>query len=1169
MWLPLMLLALMASGSACPELCECRQIAARRAALSEVTCHGGVPALPEVPADTRRLWLAGAEEFEVLRLLEELETSLGEFEGNGTANESLSDRDGLHNLEELAVTNCSLVALNVSWRGLERVRALNLSCNSLAWLESALPARIAGLSELDLSENAFTDVSAGSFRTLGGLVKLSLRRNAIVNVHEEGFRGLGNLEYLDLADNRLADLPDSALTPLYSLQKLDLSGNQLQVLGARWFESLDRLRELDVSRNGLARAATGTLQPLPGLSVLKLSENPLKERDVSLLLGTGRRLETVDASRTGLARVPAALTRSVRALRLAGNKLTTIRSGDLDSYPLLRILDISDNRLVDIEDDALGRLEVLEELDISGNLLERIPGSLPSSLTVLRLQGNAITCLKPEDLQGLCNLRSLTLNDNDIGQIELDSLGQLPVLVELDISDNPIKALPANTLSGPSNLAVLRMSGLTSLRSQREEQSDMAFPVPTPERLVTLDVSRSPLLARQLLADDAALSACKSLVDLDLSETNLKSLRSDLFYMLPQLRLLGLAGNEWNCTEDLYWLGEWIRQHHESREGRCEAPQSLAGTLLRELPSPPLTATTWQSELLSSSLEDGKVANLTANPTERSEVYPLDDKTGNRTLDADGSDGMDSDRITSRLLSESTRGTVRIYEAPTSFKNVTSSVPGRAMDKAEEASGSADKNSSGEPSRASNKPVIKYEELERRSFDNRVDGRKQKGGRLYKLAVSPGKIGPSKPSKLAPRGEEARQEKHSTRDTPKEDSRTITEKTGLEKGSSEAEEPKATMEKNRAKEYSTREGDRTRENSELGGNSRTRAERNKPKEYPAKDSSRESIGVGVNSSSIAQRSGPKEYSMRTSDAARENSRIETDSRVAPESKRPLKHSSRGGEPAKDGSRNAIWERNKVREHSAKASVLTSANSSVDSIAESKRPKEYPGNGRKNSEGTNTITESKRPKEYSTSASDLMKAASKNTVIERHGVSEQTTSNDNLKNSVDSGITRAKEHPVKTTEPSSTNSSTTSERTKPKSPKSSRNSSTTSDPTSQLSRPKEYSSRSSENSSLNHNATSESTRSKLHSPRSSENSSLDSNTIAEELNGRATDSGARVSEALSAGAHPGMLVLAGAALGAVAALTVILSRRATVRRRDRYHRHENIEVHTLTPTTELW
>lgn len=78
----------------------------------------------------------------------------------------------------------------------------------------------------------------------------------------------------------------------------------------------------------------------------------------------------------------------------------------------------------------------------------------------------------------------------------------------------------------------------------------------------------------------------------------------------------------------------------------------------------------------------------------------------------------------------------------------------------------------------------------------------------------------------------------------------------------------------------------------------------------------------------------------------------------------------------------------------------------------------------------------------------------------------------------------------------------------------------------------------------------------------------SNTIAEELNGRATDSGTRLSEQLS-GAHPGMLILVGAALGAAAALTVVLSRRATVRRRDRYHRHENIEVHTLTPSTELW
>lgn len=910
MWLPLVLLALMASGSACPDLCECHQNDAEKNALVllDVRCRGRVPGLSELPAVVRSLSVDSAEGPGIDVLLDELEAAdlvndlgMNGASGNLKTNDTSETNDTssseepmgatelLPYLVEFTVTNCSLVSLNASWHGLERLKALNLSCNNLPRIRDVLVIRAMNLSELaclDLSDNSFSDISVGSFRTLVGLMRLSLRKNMIGTVDEGAFRGLDRLEFLDLSDNRLADLPDSALTPLYSLQKLDLSGNQLQVLGARWFESLDRLRELDVSRNGLARAASGTLQPLSGLSILRLAENPLRERDVSLLLGTGRRLETVDASRTGLARVPAALTRSVRALRLAGNRLTTIRGGDLDSYPLLRMLDIADNRLMDIENDALGRLEVLEELDLSGNALSKIPGSLPSSLVMLKLQRNAIIALKLDDLNGLYNLRSLILNDNAISEIDVGALGQLPSLAELDLSDNPIKALSTNTLSGPSNLTKLRMSGLTSLQRHQEEQSDMAFPVPTPEHLVTLDVSRSPVLAEQLLADDAALSACKSLIELNLSATNVSTIRSDVAYMLPQLRVLRLGKNNWNCTENLYWLGEWIRQHREPNQqhqsARCSNPRKLAGLFLHELPPPPnfvstttgiiTTAATSTSVTLSvvftlehasntdqpnvtvsSNIED---VNSDGNVTDLLTLSSINVKTDSKMV-ADADFLSTAETVATTVASKKT---LRIYKAPTSFRNVTSSITMRTSgDRKTDKTNRTSMNQNlirhivVPTSQAPSDPklsVMRMGDAGSQTFDNRADGGTRKNDRMSKVAVT---------------------------------------------------------------------------------------------------------GVGE--------------------------------------------------------------------------IFSSGPSNV---------------GRK--------------------------------MIEKHSGSNSTKA-------------------------------VLDER--------------------------------------------------------------DSKTIAEELNSRATDSGARVSEALSAGAHPGMLVLVGAALGAVAALTVVLSRRATVHRTDRYHRHENIEVHTLTPTAELW
>ncbi|XP_076654999.1 uncharacterized protein LOC143360223 [Halictus rubicundus] len=893
MWLPLMLLALMATGSACPDLCECRPSVTAPVQTDSspavgfvvVKCRGRVPPLAELPPKTRGLLVEGAEDYEVISFFDELELAdptpddfgligaLNELaiDGNDTVEQSAGDNSttsGLACLGELSFTNCSLVFLNATWRGLERVRSLNLSCNSLARLDDLLAVRainMTGLARLDLSGNAITGLSAGAFRTLTGLVRLSLRRNAIALVHEDAFHGLDRLEFFDLSDNRLAKLPDNALTSLYSLQKLDLSGNQLQVLGTRWFENLYRLRELDVSRNGLARAASGTLQPLPGLSVLKLSGNPLKERDVSLLLGTGRRLETVDASRTGLARVPAALTRSVRALRLAGNKLTTIRGGDLDSYPLLRILDISENRLTDIEDDALGRLEVLEELDISGNVLVRVPRSLPSSLTKLDLRRNRIVLLKLNDLQGLCNLRSLSLDENRIAEIEMGSLGQLPLLETLDLSNNPIKTLPANTLSGPSNLAKLRLSRLSSLERRQEEQSDMAFPVPTPERLVSLDVSESPVLARQLLADDAALSACKSLQHLNLSGTDITGLRFDLPYMLPQLKVLDLGRNDWICTEDLYWVAEWLQQHEQLNKdlepGRCAGPLEWSGSLLRELPSPPtpmIPTVMTTVELPSSSI--GK-RNLSSNAGDA-------DLSGYRSLRGGSYNvsGVDRGRAGASTLPV-TADETRFYGAPTSFRNAS----GRTKTR-----------------RRPTEETIKVDQTssEIKNLIRDVDG----------------------PS------------------------------------------------------YRRTDGGRPSINEDVLDNRVEGEKEGRPKGKPTTDS----------------------FATTRPPARKRN--------------------------------------------------------------EQKIAKETPaGDEEKYARRTNNLT---------------------------------------------------KEMPM------------------------------------------------------------------------GENG-LDGNTMEDELNGRATNSDARVSEALSAGAHPGMLVLVGAILGAAAALTVVLSRRATLRRRDRYHRHENIEVHTLTPTTELW
>ncbi|CAB0044481.1 unnamed protein product [Trichogramma brassicae] len=564
------------STASCPDSCECR--------APVIECRVRVPELDELDQL--------AADYHELRVHRVDQEQLRPYVG-GRPNSTF-----LAGLQALQLTNCTslsdlhylhwdvLRSNGANFPVLPNVRLLNVSHNQLADLQGyrRVDRKVANqLRTLDASHNRISGIGLIDFRHTAQLTWLSLASNRLDYLSPANFRPLQALEHLDLADNALHNL-EGIFDSLAALLHLNVAGNKLEHVQASWFQNLSRLAELDISRNKLTFVPADTLQPLASLSVFKLAENPLIERDLSLLLGTGRRLEAVDASRIGLLRVPAALTRSVRTLKLMGNQLT-INSGDLDSYPLLRSLDVSDNRLMIIEDDALGRLDGLEELVLSGNLMPNIPKSLPSGLKLLNLRQNAISKLRSNDLQGLYLLKELNLSGNVISCIEGESFRQLPALEILDISDNPIKKLLSDTLSGPSNLVQLRMSGLMALEVERDQNQDTAFPVLQLERLVSLDVSRSPVLAAQLLADNAALPACRSLQRLDLAYTNVSAIRSDLAYQLPQLRLINLIGNKWNCSPDQRWLGEWLRQHPASIEysTKCVYPPAIEGKPLEKM----------------------------------------------------------------------------------------------------------------------------------------------------------------------------------------------------------------------------------------------------------------------------------------------------------------------------------------------------------------------------------------------------------------------------------------------------------------------------------------------------------------------------------------------------------------------------------------------------------
>ncbi|XP_072420864.1 reticulon-4 receptor-like 2, partial [Chiloscyllium punctatum] len=148
--------------------------------------------------------------------------------GDNPCLSSLSEETfrGLVRLRSLQLPRCGLRRLPSGlFRGLSSLRYLSLQENLLPELPRGLFDGLAQLRHLFLHGNRITALAGDTFRDLQGLERLLLHRNLLSEVQPTAFQGLGLLDTLFLFENRLQELPGPALQPLASLRFLRLSGN--------------------------------------------------------------------------------------------------------------------------------------------------------------------------------------------------------------------------------------------------------------------------------------------------------------------------------------------------------------------------------------------------------------------------------------------------------------------------------------------------------------------------------------------------------------------------------------------------------------------------------------------------------------------------------------------------------------------------------------------------------------------------------------------------------------------------------------------------------------------------------------------------------------------------------------------------------------------------------
>ncbi|KAM3617090.1 uncharacterized protein V6R79_002115 [Siganus canaliculatus] len=300
-------------------------------------------------------------------------------------------------------------------------QVLLLQSNNISSITTELQS-LTNLTELDLSQNHFTQVSVMGLSSLGRLVTLYLEENLIEELEDFSLRNLSSLEELYINHNRISSISPKAFAGLSNLLRLHLNSNRLVAIDSRWFHSL------------------------PSLEILMIGENPVLGLEEKNFLPLSR-LHSLVLAGMGLNSVPAAAFLGLdylESLSFYDNRLRSVPRDALSMLPNLKFLDLNRNPISRVQDGDFQNLQHLEELSLNNMdellLVEREAFLHLPDLVKLEMNSNSqLFFIHPEAFRDLPSLRTLLLHSNQLSFLSGDLLWSLPSLEELCLHSNPLR----------------------------------------------------------------------------------------------------------------------------------------------------------------------------------------------------------------------------------------------------------------------------------------------------------------------------------------------------------------------------------------------------------------------------------------------------------------------------------------------------------------------------------------------------------------------------------------------------------------------------------------------------------------------------------------------------------------------------------------------------------
>ncbi|XP_064450022.1 leucine-rich repeats and immunoglobulin-like domains protein 1 isoform X3 [Mirounga angustirostris] len=387
---------------------------------------------------------------------------------------------------------------------------------------------------------------------------------------------------LNLSYNKLSEIDPAGFEDLPNLQEVYLNNNELTAVPSLGAAS-SHIISLFLQHNKIRSVEGSQLQTYLSLEVLDLSSNNITEiRNTCFPHGLHLKELNLASNRIGTLESGAfdGLSRSLVMLRLSKNRITQLPMKAF-KLPRLTQLDLTRNRIRVIEGLTFQGLDSLEVLKLQRNNISKLTDGAfwgLSRIHVLHLENNGLVEVSRGWLYGLSALHQLHLSSNSIARINREGWSFCPKLHELVLSFNNLTRLDEESLADLSSLSILRLS-----HNSISHIAEGAFKGLRNLRVLDLDHNE---ISGTIEDTSGAFTGLDSLSKLNLGENAVRSVQSDAFVKMKNLKELHISSDSFLCDCQLKWLPTWLvgRTLQASVTATCAHPEALKGRSIFSVP---------------------------------------------------------------------------------------------------------------------------------------------------------------------------------------------------------------------------------------------------------------------------------------------------------------------------------------------------------------------------------------------------------------------------------------------------------------------------------------------------------------------------------------------------------------------------------------------------------